>query len=349
MQIPGVDYSIRYNKKDITKDIASFISSITYTDNSEGESDDLQIQLDDSTNLWVNGWYPTKGDKISLRIGKMECGEFEIDELSSSGGAKAPSIFTIKALAVGITHPIRTQESYIHENKTIKEVITTICQANDYILDGSFDDIKFDRLVQNRQSSLHFMSSLAEKFGYVFNLRKETVLFKKQIEFETKPASYKIYKSMLESYQIRDKTEGTFSEAEVSYHNPSNNRVVKAKFIIQELPLFFDNTVGIRTDFLPDKLRVYEKAENQIQADEMAKTALYRANSKFRTAILEMKGNELYVSGLNLDLIGFGVLSGNYYITKSVHSINKPNGYKTTLELKHGKFAATETAQGNEE
>jgi phage protein D len=79
MQIPGVDYSIRYNQKDITKEIASFISSITYTDNSEGESDDLQIQLDDSTNLWVNGWYPMKGDKISLRIGKMECGQFEID------------------------------------------------------------------------------------------------------------------------------------------------------------------------------------------------------------------------------------------------------------------------------
>ena len=123
MNVPGISYKIVYDGRNITKDISSYIESISYTDALEGASDEIQIVLDDSTAVWRNAWYPNKGSKIQLTIGSMYCGSFEIDEFISTGGAGQPSIFIIKAVALGKNSPVRTEKSYIHEKKTIKEAV----------------------------------------------------------------------------------------------------------------------------------------------------------------------------------------------------------------------------------
>ena len=94
---------------DISTDINKHLLSLTYTDNEEDKTDDLQLSLDDREGVWLGNWLNTpgasKGVEISAVIvqknwesnGKdrvLDCGVFEIDTVDGSG---PPAKATIKA------------------------------------------------------------------------------------------------------------------------------------------------------------------------------------------------------------------------------------------------------------
>ena len=94
---------------DISTDINKHLLSLTYTDNEEDKTDDLQLSLDDREGVWLGNWLNTpgasKGVEISAVIvqknwesnGKdrvLDCGVFEIDTVDGSG---PPQKVTIKA------------------------------------------------------------------------------------------------------------------------------------------------------------------------------------------------------------------------------------------------------------
>lgn len=85
---------------DISADINRNLLSMTYTDNEEDKTDDLQLSLDDREGVWLGNWLNTpsasKGAEISAVIvqknwesdGKdrvLDCGVFEIDTVDGSG------------------------------------------------------------------------------------------------------------------------------------------------------------------------------------------------------------------------------------------------------------------------
>lgn len=349
MNVPGIDYTIIYDGRNITKDISGYIESITYNDVLEGASDEVQIVLDDSNSVWQNAWYPDKGSILELRIGTMNCGKFEIDEFISSGGAGVPSIFTIKALAAGKNSPIRSKKSYIHEKKTLKDVVTTFCTVNSMFLGeaNEIENVTFERLTQDRQSDLSFISSLAQRFGHIFQVRNGKVTFTKQVEFETRQTiNYKLTKGDYDFWNFKDKTDETFNSVKLEYYDPLTGEPITSEYFSTNFPSFFnpfkkDNQKGQVVDgfFNPDILRVYDTAENQTQADILARSSLFRKNSEFRTGTLSMKGNEKYVAGLIINVQGIGLFSGNYVITGSTHTINKNAGYRTELNLKHSNYS----------
>lgn len=45
-------FELFYEKKNITRDVAPYVTSIEYTDVEHGESDELQITFEDSEKLW---------------------------------------------------------------------------------------------------------------------------------------------------------------------------------------------------------------------------------------------------------------------------------------------------------
>ena len=115
-------FELFYDKKNITKDVSPYVTSIEYTDVEHGESDELLISFEDSENLWQGAWIPSKGDCLSAYIGYeaeklLNCGTFEIDELEYY---TPPDVITVKGLATGIKKPLRQKNSQGYENKTLK-------------------------------------------------------------------------------------------------------------------------------------------------------------------------------------------------------------------------------------
>ena len=50
------EVEISFDGTDITKDIRPYLKSLAYTDNEEGEADDLQLALQDRDGLWLESW-----------------------------------------------------------------------------------------------------------------------------------------------------------------------------------------------------------------------------------------------------------------------------------------------------
>ena len=122
------DCRILWNSKDITTDLKDFISSVSYTDNEEGASDDITLDMDNGEGLWSNAWYPAEGDTLELFIGYTDkmvlAGLFQIDELALSG---PPSRISIKAISSFITKSLRTRNNKAFEAQTLKQIAEYFC------------------------------------------------------------------------------------------------------------------------------------------------------------------------------------------------------------------------------
>lgn len=140
MLIPVVQ--IKYNKRDITADVSRYLVSINYSDKVAGESDEIEINLEDTDGLWSGDWYPAKNDTLQVWFGYKDntvyAGSFKIDEIEVSG---PPDMVRLRGVAAGTDKAIRTKKSKAHEGKSLREIAQDIASQHGLTVDdgsGSF-------------------------------------------------------------------------------------------------------------------------------------------------------------------------------------------------------------------
>ncbi len=159
---------IFYNGRNISQEMSQYLISVRYTDKVIGESDEIEIQLEDTDGRWMDGWYPVKGDRIKLQYGFddtiLDCGEFEVDEISLSG---PPDTVSIRAVAAWVTTPMRTRDSKAHENKTLREIVQYVASKNGLTLDDGFRVNKVNTVVtlKNESSSVLSIAGVLERLN----------------------------------------------------------------------------------------------------------------------------------------------------------------------------------------
>lgn len=318
-------FKIVYNGKDISVDLSRYLTGVNYTDRVIGKTDEITIELEDTDGLWRNAWYPQKKDRVKLQMGyddlMVDCGEFEVDEIQLSG---PPDTVSIKGMASWVTSAMRTKDSYAHEGKTLKEIAQTVCDKLGLTLQGTIYTIRIARSTQDRETDLAYLKRISEEYGYVFSVRGTVMTFTSVYELEAGLPVRVFYREDLTSYDIRDKTSGTYKNAKVIYHNPKSGEAV-------EFDQPADTAIPIASE---DTLVIKNKAENNEQAMQQAKAALHFANTKQKEGTLVVPGDPLLVAGNNLDLEDMGILSGRYHILESIHAETRSGGYVTTMQVK---------------
>ncbi len=327
---------ILYNGIDITKDVSNDLISLSYTDNAEGKSDDISLQLDDTAGLWANGWYPLKGDQIRIIIGytdlSVTAGTFDIDEITISG---TPAKINIKGIATGTARALRTPKSFAHEDKTLAEIARTVATANGLTLEGEISPIRIGRATQNRETDLGFLKRISREFGYLFSIRDTVMTFDSMYDIDARTPVASIDISQTSRYSFTDKLVGTYTGANATFHNVNSRDTVAVNETRPE------NIEGqsITDETAGDTLEIRTKAENVQQGEAKAKAALYRANTEGQTGSISLEGNPLLLAGNNVELTGFGQLSGKYQIVSSKHNISS-GGYLTDIEVKRIAYIA---------
>lgn len=320
MQTPK--YELIYGKKNITKDVARFVTNIDYTDFEHGQSDEINITFEDSENLWHSAWIPTKGDVLNLKIGYegeklINCGKFEIDELEYE---TPPDIVTVKALAASIKKPLRQKNSVAYENKNLKQIASEIAKKHGLTLVGNIADIKIQRITQNQQRDLEFLKKLAEEYGYIFKITSDKLVFYETEKLKSANPTRIFYKKDLSRISLSEKTSQKYKAVQVSYHNPKTGKIVKT-------------TVKNAGVVKGDTLKITSRCENRQQAQVKAKAALNTSDIAMEGTI-ELIGNQYLVAGINIELKDLGHFSGKYHVSQARHKIEKSSGYKTILEVK---------------
>lgn len=330
-------FKIIYSGKNITEDISQHIKSITYTDKVSGESDELQLQLEDKDLKWQNEWYPEKGSKLSAVIGfndghVINCGDFIIDEIEGEGGGTDPDSITIKALSTPLNKKTKTKRCHAHENKTLPEIVNTIAAKNGYRVIGNIEPILIARVSQYREGDFTFLHRLASEYGYAFSIKGDAMVFESVFSLEGRSKSFTVDKTDCMRFNWKDKSFATYNNANVKSHNPNANRVVQSNYTVEQQA----NKAGIEFSYLKEgeTLNIRNKAESEQQANAKTKAALHKANSLQQTMNLELPGNVLILAGNNGELSGFGKLSGIWHVLTSTHTIAKDSGYICSAELK---------------
>ncbi|MBQ4432142.1 MAG: hypothetical protein II877_11615 [Synergistaceae bacterium] len=316
---------ITYEGKNITQEIAPFITAFTYTDNASGKADDIALTLEDRDSLWLNDWMPSKGDVIRPAIiaqgYRYNLGTFQADEISYS---YPPRTLSIKAVSCAVTGRARFENhNQAWESVTVKDIAGSIAEASGLSLYYDAEDFPVDRKEQIHQADLPFLEELCGSFGLNVKIHDDTLVVYSEREYSGHDSAVEISSedSRLLTVKFTSKSAKIYRKARVKYHHPVKNEVYEAEYEDED------------AEGTEQELELYEAVDSQQQAEEIAKESLTSANSKEVTAELTLTG-DIFAAGNNITLSGFGMFSGKYFADKVTHTIT--NGWTTQLSLKMG-------------
>lgn len=313
--------TLEVNHREATGYFGPWVLDLTYVDHMAGESDGLEIRLDNSDGRWMREWYPVKGTSIQATIG-YEGGKFlstgicQVDEIELSG---PPDTVTIKALAAGNTRALRTPKSRAFEGKSLNAIAAEVAGIHGLSMVGEVPEISWRRSTQNRETDLGFLCRLGEEHGIVFSVKGDLLVFHELQKLEAGPKVLKLGPSDLTSYRFREKV--VAGAASASYFDGSTKELVVAEFQLNE-------------SRHPDKKKIHRRTENKGQTRRLANMAMRTQKAFERDGTLALPGNTLLLAGGIFELESFGALDGLWMIRSARHSVSS-SGYTTEMEARH--------------
>jgi hypothetical protein len=317
--------------RNVTEYVQDHLLSLTYTDYLEGESDTLEVKLEDVDRNWQGPWYPEHGDSVVASIGYekgykrgqwLPCGDFQIDEVELEPD---PDVFTIKALAAGTEHKLRTASAVAYDETTLADIAGQVAKRNGLELEGEIGDVQLIRVTQAQERDLPFLRRLADEYGYAFTVRGKQLCMYKRSDLKAESAVRTLRRSEGYRFTFRDKITHVVESAAVTYHDP----VTKETYTGEAQ----DSESKIRRHSR-DARKINIRAENPAQAQLKADAALERANEDQTEASASMMGEVDLVAGVNIELEGWGAFDGKYQIKQSTHTYGRGQGYTTSIECR---------------
>lgn len=166
------------NGKPFNTDALSRIISISLTDKSGFEADELTVSLSDHDGKLA---LPPKSAEITIALGYIETGivdkgSYKITEVSWSG---APDTLHITAQSADTSDRFSEAKEKSWHKTSLKEIIESIAAANGYtpIIGKAYQDEKIEHIDQSNESDAAFLSRLAERYDAIATVKHGRLLF----------------------------------------------------------------------------------------------------------------------------------------------------------------------------
>ena len=166
------------NGKPFNTDALSRIISISLTDKSGFEADELTVSLSDHDGKLA---LPPKSAEITIALGYIETGivdkgSYKITEVSWSG---APDTLHITAQSADTSDRFSEAKEKSWHKTSLKEIIESIAAANGYtpIIGKAYQDEKINHIDQSNESDAAFLSRLAERYDAIATVKHGRLLF----------------------------------------------------------------------------------------------------------------------------------------------------------------------------
>lgn len=222
MNAPRAIWLVSFEGVDVSDELAPMATSITYTDNEKDASDELALECEDRNGRWRGGWFPSEGDRITLKLGwegerLLDCGSFKVDEVELSG----VDTVSIRALAAQSLQPVRTVQHRAFELTTLDAILRSLAKELQLDFIGNVDEIPVLRATQ-QETTVAFMRRLAERYGYSFSLRAERCeVFKLEVLDKSPPVLALSRHDLMPDYKFKSKAANTYAACELSYLDTS--------------------------------------------------------------------------------------------------------------------------------
>lgn len=331
-QVPIADFRLFYEKKDISNELASYLSSISFNDYLSGQADELSIELENIDGRWYNEWYPGQGDELTFELNwlgqeRHYVGIFEIIDIDFQF---SPSTVNITAQAVGIKNSVRTKTARAYEKMTLDKVAKQIADRQGLTLIGAIEPIALDRLTQ-QESDIEFLKKLADEYDYAFKIDDNKLVFYAIAELSRLPSVVTFKLTDIANGNIRDQIKQTPKSVEVKSHNPAKNKTVI--YDVKNEGMSAKTSSVSQTTTSSDTIKSTSRSSSPEVATAKAQAELAKKNRERTTGSIELMGNINYLSGNIITLEAGGELNGDYLILSSQHSLDRSGGWVTSLEI----------------
>ncbi|MFP3917929.1 contractile injection system protein, VgrG/Pvc8 family [Lysinibacillus telephonicus] len=325
---------INYSGIDISKEVSSDLISFSYTDNASGEADNISISLKDEKKKWSGPWFPTKGDVINTVIHTtnwrkngdkqhLPCGRFFVDEPEFSG---RPRVITINAISSPLNSNFsNTERSKSWRNITLKAIATDIAKRAGLTVQFiGINNPRYPSIQQTEKTDSAFLSELCEKEGLAMKVTDRKIVIFDEEEFEKRKAvaTYDESSSTVLDYSFKTTLSNTaYAGVNVKYYDSKLGRNIEFLFSIRDID--------------KEKDKVYQlnaKVRTGDEARRLAQKTLRKLNKTEYTGSLSVTLNIELLGASCINLKGFGVFDGKYYITKATHNVG--GGSTTDLEIR---------------
>ncbi|KFK91880.1 MULTISPECIES: phage late control D family protein [unclassified Serratia (in: enterobacteria)] len=329
-------FTLWYLQKNITSDIAPYVTRVSYSDNIKNESDAIEVDLEDTEGRWMSKWYPGKGDTLTLKLGYrgeklLSCGVFSIDEIEVSG---PPSTVSIRGVATSVNQALRTPSSRAFEKTTLAAIASRIAKKHQLKLVGSIEAITIDRVTQYSETDVGFLKRLASEYGYAVKVVSDQLIFSHLATLRSLEPVKQLRPQDVAQFSLRDTINRIYKSAKVKHQKSSSKKLIvyEAEGGTHEVTKQTKNGKTTSADTLKLNSRAADTASAQIKAE----SALAKHNEYQQNGSLTLMGAPSLTAGNKIELVGFGQLSGAWLITTARHTVDRSGGYMTELEVARG-------------
>lgn len=319
--------------KDVSMDIAPHLLTLSYVDKADDELDDLQFSLEDRERLWQGDWLPKEGDLVSVKIitenfhedgkAELDCGEFEVDELSLDTGFDNGDVVTIKGV------PACAKSSLMLQRKTRSwSDLSLAAVAADVVNPAGLDllykapEIVYGRVEQRQEADLAFLQRITKEQGLRICLKKKLcVIYSGQSADSLEPLELKRETLAFPQASFKRSLDAVYNQCVVGYTDADNSDTMDKTFEPKEPP----NTGKVLT--------INKRIEHPEQAERVARAELRSKNCKEMTGTLQGMGDTRMLAGAVLKLSGWGHFDSDYVITQATHNVARDGGYTVSLNL----------------
>lgn len=336
------EVEIAFDGVDITKSIKPYFLSMTYTDNEEDETDDLQIELQDRDGIWMEKWLTQAIDAAAAAKLRMQavivrknwnsngkddvfpCGSFELDSVEAAG---PPRTVTLQGTSLAFSTSIRqTKKSKAWESYSLSGIAREMAAgAGMTLMYEAAADPQYTRVEQIKTSDIEFLSTLCHNAGISLKAAGKVLVLFDQSAYESKSAVYTIRRGWTGylSYALSSGSAGEkYASCRVSYVDQSG-RCIAATATDPE-----------QTDSkTAQRLEVTARVASVGEAAALAEKLLRMHNKYEKTATFTLPGNPNLAAGMTVTLEGWGAWSGKYIVKKAIHTVNA-SGYSTKVTLR---------------
>lgn len=340
--VPKPDFSLFYEKANITADIEPHLIELTYTDQLEGQSDELSVTFEDISGKWIRQWFPTQGDKLRAAIGYQgtlltEIGEFEIDEVEYS---YKPSTISLKALSTGVAKANRTLQPKAYENTSLAQIVGIVANKLKLKVVGNIKAIPIKRVTQYQERDVEFLARLAKEYHHSFKIVGDQLVFTDKAELGQADAVLMLEERDCLSLRLRDRIKDTAKAVEISGYDASGKKLVKKRKKATALRPNLKQAKAASED----TLKIVTRGESDEQVEARGDAALAEQNDGKTAGNITLMGNPTLVAGATILLRNLGVFSGKYLIKSSRHHFSRSQGYTTDIEVRMLEFIADDLA-----
>lgn len=354
---------------EITKSLKPYLLSVAYTDNADGETDDLQIKLQDRDELWEEAWLADMLDAAALPISKSILFTPKTkDERKNDKDKEEPpreSNFRMQALIIQRNWNGDGKDSVLDCGEFFLDEITGSGPPNIVTLKGS--SAPYRATLRQTKVSKHWASirlsgvaqAIAKNAGLQFmNLLRYDPWISASDQNKESDAQYlsRLCKTFNVNLKFTNKAivlytgqaETGAEPLQISERNLTNRDfdVGKAQQEYDSCRVSYTTPRGVTyagiayvEDYDPEReenlqLELNIKCGSNAEARQLAAYQLDRHNRYANTGTITMAGNQRVVGGVEVVLWGFGLWNGHWAVMSATHTVDGSGGYTTKAELR---------------